>query len=328
MSQMKAAVFKAPGQPLAVQEVPEPVIGEDEMLLKVRYCGICGTDIHASREGPFAAPPETVFGHEFVGEIVRLGKNLEGGAFARGDRVTSLPFIGDKTIGLGAIPGAYSEYVKVGHELVVKLPPELDDRRAALIEPLAVGLHAVRMAGGVGGKNILIVGAGPIGLTCAVWCRFFGAARVVISEKSPARLAKAGELGFADQIGPAADVGEAFTALAGAAPDIQFECVGAPGVMQECISRAPKLGLIMGIGLCDQPDTLMPLAAFSKELRIQWALGYEKADFEFAIDMCTRGRIDASAMITDEVSLDEVPKIFEQLRAPAGQCKVLIDLAR
>lgn len=325
---MKAAVFLGPGRPLAIQEMPEPEISPEEMLLKVRFCGICGTDIHASREGPFAAPPNTVFGHEFVGEIVRLGDRLKGGAFAVGDRVTSLPFIGGQTIGLGAIPGAYGEYVKVGHELVVGLPAELDDRRAALIEPLAVGLHAVRMAGSVAGRKVLVIGAGPIGLTTALWCRFFGAGRLVISEMSEARIRKARELGFADLIDPAEDVGARFRQLTGSDPEIQFECVGAPGLLQACIDRAPKLGLIMGIGLCDEPDTIQPLPAFTRELRIQWAVGYEKADFEFAIDMCVAGRMDASAMITDEVSLDEVPEAFERLRTPTDQCKVLIDLTR
>ena len=143
---MKAAVFPGPGKPLEIRDVPAPEIAEDEMLLRVRRCGICGTDIHASREGPFQAPPETVFGHEFVGEIIEIGSTLAGGEFNVGDRVTSLPFIGDKTIGLGAITGAYSEFVKVGHELVVKVPDDLDDDRAALIEPLAVGLHSVKIS--------------------------------------------------------------------------------------------------------------------------------------------------------------------------------------
>ena len=140
---MKAAVFEGPGRPLAIKEVPTPKIGDAEMLVKVRRCGICGTDIHASREGPFMAPQETVFGHEFVGDIVEVGAAVPREKFAPGDRVTSLPFIGEKTIGLGEISGAYSEYVKVGHELVLKIPESLDDDHAALIEPLAVGLLVI-----------------------------------------------------------------------------------------------------------------------------------------------------------------------------------------
>jgi len=90
--------------------------------------------------------------------------------------------------------------------------------------------------------------------------------------------------------------------------------------------RAPKRGLIMGIGVCDHPDTITPLVAFGKELTIQWAVGYDKEDFEFTIAMMLQGRIDASAMVTDVISLSAVPEAFEALKSPSHQCKVLIDL--
>ena len=257
-----------------------------------------------------------------------IDRTLVGKGFEVGERVPSLPFIGDATIGLGQITGAYSEFVKVGHELVVKLPDALDDQTGALVEPLAVGLHSVKMAVGVSEKNILIIGAGPIGLSCAIWCRFFGAKNIVLSEMSPARLDMARQFGFSDFVDPAGDIATDFTKITGGDPQIQFECVGATGLMQECIGRAPKQGLIMGIGVCDNPDTIMPLVAFVKELRIQWAVGYEKEDFEFTIDMMVAGRIDASAMVTEVVSLNEVPQIFESLRSPGAQCKVMIDLTR
>ncbi len=296
------------------------------MLVKVSHCGICGTDIHASREGPFMAPPETIFGHEFSGEIIEIGSALQGKDFAIGDRVTSLPFIEEKTIGLGEITGAYSEYVKVGYDLVVKLPDEISDRDGALIEPLAVGLHSVKMAGSVSEKDVLIIGAGPIGLTCAIWCRFFGARNIVISEMSPARLDMAKQFGFSQFADPARDVGAQFLDYTGREPNIQFECVGAVGILQECIMRAPNKGLIMGIGVCDNPDTIVPLTAFIKELTLQWAVGYDKEDFEFTIDMLVAGRIDASPMVTDIVSLAEAPAAFENLSKPGTQCKVLINL--
>ena len=323
---MKAAVFSKPGEPLTIKEVNKPEISDDEMLVEVKRCGICGTDIHASRAGAFMAPPNTIFGHEFSGEIVAIGKNLKSGNFSLGDRVTSLPFIGEKTIGLGDITGAYSQFVKVGHDLVVKLPDAIDDLNGALVEPLAVGLHSVKMAGSVSEKNILVIGAGPIGLACAIWCRFFGARTIVISEMSPARLDMAAKFGFSDFVDPEDDISAQFSSIAGAGPDIQFECVGAVGMIQQCIERAPKRGLIMGIGVCDNPDTIVPLLAFIKEVRIQWAVGYDKEDFELTIDMMVAGRIDASPMVTDVVSLDDVPDIFEKLRTPTNQCKVIIDL--
>ena len=338
---MKAAVFTSPGKPLVIKERDKPRITPDEMLVKVARCGICGTDIHASREGPFMAPPDTVFGHEFSGEIVAIGANLEGRDFALGDRVTSLPFIGDKTIGLGEISGAYSEFVKVGYDLVVKLPDALDDLNGALVEPLAVGLHSINMAVShahrqVAGKKILIIGAGPIGLSCAIWCRFFGAGHLIISEISPARRDLARKLGFTDFIDPtavdtgqdaASRIADQFEAIAHGGPDIQFECVGAPGLLQQCIEQAPRRGLVMAIGVCDHPDTLSPLMALTKEVSIQWAVGYEKKDFEYTIAMMVAGRIDALSLVTDIVSLDELPAVFEQLRTPTNQGKVIIDLS-
>ncbi|MEM9623484.1 MAG: zinc-binding dehydrogenase [Pseudomonadota bacterium] len=325
---MRAAVFTGPGAPLSIQDIDKPEIASDEILVRVSHCGICGTDIHASREGPFMAPPNTVFGHEFSGEIVEVGNALSASDLAVGDRVTSLPFIKDQTIGLGAVTGAYAEFVKVDPASVVRIPSELDDLNGALVEPLAVGLHSVKMAAGVDEKRVLIIGAGPIGLACAIWCRFFGARHVVISEMAPARIAMASTLGFNDIIDPTGDVTSQFTDITSGDPDVQFDCVGAPGILQQCIERAPRRGLIMGIGLCDHPDTIVPLVAFSKELKIQWAVAYDKEDWDFTIQMMIDGRIDGSPMITNVVSLDELPDVFEALRSPTDQCKVIIDLRR
>ncbi|MEM7000278.1 MAG: zinc-binding dehydrogenase [Pseudomonadota bacterium] len=325
---MRAAVFTGPGSPLSIQDIAKPEIADDELLVRVSHCGICGTDIHASREGPFQAPPNTVFGHEFSGEIAAVGSALTDGQFDVGDRVTSLPFLKDQTIGLGAVTGAYAEFVKVDPASVVRIPAGLDDLNGALVEPLAIGLHSVKMAQGVSEKRILIIGAGPIGLACALWCRFFGARNIVISEMSPARIEMARTLGFTDIVDPTADVVAQFDAVTGGELEVQFDCVGAPGILQQCIERAPKRGLIMGIGLCDHPDSIVPLVAFSKELRIQWAVAYDKEDWDFTIQMMIEGRIDGSAMITNVVSLDELPEVFEALRSPTDQCKVIIDLRR
>ncbi len=322
---MRAAVFTGPGEPLSIQEIDKPAIADDEILVQVANCGICGTDIHASREGPFMAPLNTVFGHEFSGEIVELGSAVDASEFSIGDRVTSLPFIKDLTVGISS-NGAYAEFVKVDPASVVKIPDALDDLNGALIEPLAIGLHSVKMTEGVSEKSVLIIGAGPIGLACAIWCRFFGARHIVVSEMSEARISMAKKLGFNDIVDPAGDVAAQFKDITGQDAEIQIECVGAPGLMQQCIERAPSRGLIMGIGVCDAPDTIVPLMAFSKELRIQWAVAYDKEDWDLTIEMMINGRIDGTAMITNVVSLDELPEIFEALRSPTDQCKVIIDL--
>lgn len=322
---MKAAIFAGPGQPLKVVEQPMPEIDDQQMLVRVSYCGICGTDIHVTREGPFMVPPNTVLGHEFSGRIAALGAAVEDGHFAVGDRVVSLPYIGKQLIGFGENPGGYGEYIRVGYDLVLKIPDAISDRDAALVEPFSVGLHAVEKAGSVGQKNVLIIGAGPIGLACAIWCRLRGARQVLISERVPARAAMAVAMGF-QTLNADGDVGADFTATAGACVDIQFECVGAPGMLQACIERASTGGLIIGVGVCDQPDQIEPLGAVLKELCIQWVLAYQLSDFAKTLDAMLAGELEHAALITDVVTLEQLPAAFEALREPIDQCKVLVDL--
>jgi (R,R)-butanediol dehydrogenase/meso-butanediol dehydrogenase/diacetyl reductase len=343
---MKAAVFKEVGQPLQVETVPDPVPREDGLVMKVGYCGICGTDLHATREGLTTACCGQILGHEYVGEIVEVGSRAEGD-WQVGDKVCAMPFLAcghcaacatgrffecqDKLVpGIDA-PGGFAEFVNTGSRETLLLPQDLPLERAALIEPLAVGIHAVRVARLAAGSRVLVIGAGPIGLTVALWCRFFGAREVVVSEMAPTRAELAKQMGATAVIQPdPADTAEALLArycdVAGGPPDIVFECVGAPGLIQQAIEMAPHGGKIVPVGVCEQPDTFMPLTGLFKELQIQFAIAYNKDDFETSVAMLGEGRIDISPMITDVVSLEEMPEAFEALRTPSHQCKVLTRL--
>jgi 2-desacetyl-2-hydroxyethyl bacteriochlorophyllide A dehydrogenase len=335
---VKAAVFKEVGSPMVVESVEDPSAAEDQLVVKVSYCGICGTDLHSTREGAATVACDSILGHEFVGEVVEVGKDLKN-VWADGDRVCSLPFLSCghcaacvtgrpfecaaiKCTGLDQ-PGGFAEYVKTGALETIKLPDQLEMETAALIEPLAVGLHAVRVAGLQAGQRVLITGAGPIGLAVAQWARFLGARDVVISEFAQQRKALATQLGATAVIDPAADLAEQFRDASGGEPDMIFECVGVPGLMQQCIEVAPRHGKIVVVGVCEQPDTFMPFLALVKELQMQFAIAYTRDDFETVIAMLAQGRIDPSKMVTDIVSLDEMPAAFEALRTPSHQCKVL-----
>lgn len=339
---MKAAVFKEVGQPMVVENVPDPTPDENQLVVKVGYCGICGTDLHSTREGDAAVPCNTVLGHEFVGHVVEVGKGAES-QWSIDDPVCSLPFLGCGTClacvsgspfrcptvqltGL-QVPGGFAEYVKVGAPETILLPGDLELERAALIEPLAVGLHALRIGGMKAGQRVLITGAGPIGLAVAMWARFLGARDVVISEFAEQRKALATQLGASAVIDPAANLAEQFADASGGAPDIIFECVGAPGLMQQCVEIAAPNSTIVPVGVCEQPDTFVPMLALIKELKMQFAIAYSRDDFETVVAMLAQNRIDASAMVTDIVSLEEMPSAFEALRTPSSQCKVLTRLS-
>jgi (R,R)-butanediol dehydrogenase/meso-butanediol dehydrogenase/diacetyl reductase len=338
---MQAAIFRALGKPLEIAEQPEPEPGPEELILRVKGCGICGSDLHAASIPP-GLPANCVMGHEFAGEVVELGRDV-GTRFRVGDRVCALPYIGCgrcalclsgdgircekiQPTGLGVVPGAYAEFVKVGANETLRLPESVSYRAGALVEPLSVGLHAVHVARLEPGAHVLVIGAGPIGLAVTAWARCFGARTVMVSEKAPGRRALAEKFGATHVIDPGSEMpGPAFVKAAGAAPDVIFECVGVPGLIQQTILLAPPRGRIVVVGVCMQPDTLFPMIAIVKEISLHFVLGYRKQDFQLTLDMLAAGRIAGEAMITDVVGLDALPGAFEALKQPTTQCKVMLE---
>ena len=341
---MKAAVFRGVGRPLSIEDVALPQAGAGELVLRVHYCGVCGSDLHATHPGLFVVPDGTVLGHEFSGEIVESGS----ADWKVGQRITALPnnacaecraqgFQQCKD-GLGMIcpqnrltgfspkrPGALAQYVKVPAGQAIALPSGVGDQEGAMIEPLAVGLHAVD-AGQVSlGARVLVIGAGPIGLAVTAFARQAGAAHVVVSELASGRRAIAADFGATALIDPATeDVGAAFARAAGAPPDVIFECVGVAGLIPQCVDLSKPRGRIVVVGVCPTEDRVTPQRAMAKELSIQFIMGYGKTDWRRVLDLLDAGRIAPGAMVTDSVSLDELPAAFEALRRPTGQIKLLV----
>jgi len=338
---VRAAVFHEVGKPLVVETVPDPKPGPGELVLAVKACGICGTDVHGAKHPP-GLPHGTVMGHEFAGEVVELGSGSDPG-FAVGDRVCAVPFIGcgscrgclsgdpfacptANPTGLGVVSGAYAEFVKVRSEFSLALPESLSYAEGALVEPLSVGLHAVKQSRLCAGERVLVIGAGPIGLVTATWAKLFGARDVIVSELAPGRLALAEHFGASGVIDASREeVGPAFERLAGGAPDLVFECVGVPGLLQQSVSLVRPRGRVCVVGMCTQPDTLMPASAMIKEIEMIFVLAYRSADFALSIDMLDRERIAGLPMITERVGLDDLPTAFQALFHPTTQCKIILE---
>ncbi len=338
---MKAAVFHAPGEALTIEDVPVPQATGADLVLQVKGCGICGSDLHVSDQ-PGGLPAGTVMGHEFAGEVVEVGPEVRD-RWKVGDRVVSQPFIGCgrcaaclsgdgircaeiKTTGLGGVPGAYAEYVRVGDAESLRLPDSVAWRDGALVEPLAVGLHAVNEAALTPGENVLVIGAGPIGLATALWARFQGARSVVVSEKAAGRLALAERFGATATIDASREmVANAFAREAGAPPDVIFECVGVPGMIQQCVGLAPARSRVIVVGVCMQPDTFFPGMAIVKEITLKFVVAYRKQDFALTIDMLDAERITGEGMVTDVIGLDGFAEAFQALKQPTTQCKVMLE---
>jgi (R,R)-butanediol dehydrogenase/meso-butanediol dehydrogenase/diacetyl reductase len=288
-------------------------------------------------------PAGSVMGHEFAGEVMEVGSAIKG-QWKVGERVAGFPYIycgecaGCRaagtgfgvcekgiSVGLGQSHGAYAEFVRIGATGAHKLPSVVNFHEGAMIEPLSVGLHAVDKAGMQRGATVLVIGAGPVGLSVMLWAKFLGARHVIVSDRAELRAKMAARFGATDAVDPSKALVPQVEAIAGKGPDIIFECVGAPGLINETMMMAPRNCKIVVAGVCQQMDMIMPLMGIVKELTLQFVLGYRPADFDYVIDMIAKDRVDVEHMITDVVNLDGLPAAFEALRKPVHQCKVMLE---
>jgi (R,R)-butanediol dehydrogenase/meso-butanediol dehydrogenase/diacetyl reductase len=275
-------------------------------------------------------------GHEFSGEVVEAAGGLRAG-----ERVCALPVLScgrcercksglgmycaqQRALGLGQAAGAFAEYVAVAPHEVVRLPAGVDDAHGALVEPLAVALHALGVSGLRAGERCLVIGAGPIGLALALWARHFGAAEVIVSERAAGRRALAEKLGATRVVDPEReDLGAVLAAGAPGGADVVFEAVGARGLIQASIEHVRFRGRVVVAGVCIPPDTFQPATAVLKEASLQFVLAYERSDFERTVELLEQGRIEPGPMISACVGLAAVPAAFDALERPE-QGKVLV----
>lgn len=338
---MRAAFFHEAGRPLSIGQMADPTPGPDDAVIAVARAGICGSDLHITQYG--AAPAGTVLGHEFAGEIVALGSNV-GDGWRIGDRVTALPLhacnhceacdqhlpaLCRSNVFTGTTmqkPGAYADFVVARGSMLQRLPAGVSFDEGAMVEPLAVAHHALELASMPKGASVLVLGAGPIGAAVALFARLGGARHVVVSERSDVRRQRALNVGATAVIDPLGEnVGERFRALTGRAPEIVFECVGVPGLIQEAIALAGVRGRVLVAGVCFGDDTINPLTAFANEVSLQFSQCYTEANFAQVIDLIAKGDAKVRPLHTETISFAQLPDTFEALRTAVGQCKVLID---
>lgn len=338
---------------LRLEDVPEPAApGPGEALVEVSFCGICGTDLGEYTSGPVmiregahpltGATPPMVLGHEFSGRVVALGPDLQGPAV--GQRVTVDPCWrcgqcfwcrrGDYhicryggSVGL-ASDGALARQVLVPAAGLVPLPDAVDDAVAALTEPLAVGLHAVRRGGVQPGDRLLVLGMGPIGAAVLLAARASGATEVYVSEPSAGRRDLALRLGATEAFDPTAvDVRKETYLLAGRiGPDVVFECTGSPRLLPVAVSSARRGGRVVLVGIGHGAAEVEPGQVVPYEREVVGSLGY-RHDLPSVVGLVAAGLIDPRPLITRTVPLeDAIEGAFDVLRDDRGeQMKILVD---
>jgi len=330
---VKAARYYGQGD-IRVDDIPEPTPGPGQVQVAVDWCGICGSDLHEFLEGPIFIPPQgsphpitgaelpaVVMGHEFAGVVSGVGADVTG--VTEGDRVAVEPYYvcGECSacaagrynicrklgfIGLSGFEGGFAETCVVDQKWVHQLG-DLPTDVGALVEPLAVAYHAVRLSGLKPGGAAVVYGAGPIGLVTVASLKATGAGQVISVEPAAARKAKATVAGADVVLDPTeTEVGDAVRDLTGGAgADVAFECAGIDAVLASAIGAVRPGGRVVNVAIWGHPATVQMNDLVLSEVDVIGSLAY-CGDHPDTIKLLQDGKVAADQFITGRIALDDI----------------------
>ncbi|EOR27059.1 2,3-butanediol dehydrogenase [Cytobacillus oceanisediminis] len=332
---------------IRLENIEEPQVAQGKVKIKVKWCGICGSDLHEYLGGPIFIPVDqphpltneiapVTLGHEFSGEIVEIGEGVSD--YQVGDRVVVEPIFAthghqgaynlDENmgfLGLAGGGGGFSEYVSVDTELLHKLPDELSYEQGALVEPSAVALYAVRSSKVQAGDTAAVFGCGPIGLLVIEALKAAGATDIYAVELSPERQAKAEELG-AIVINPAEyeDVVAELIHRTNGGVDVSFEVTGVPVVLKQAIQSTSIAGETVIVSIWEKGAEILPNDIVIKERTIKGIIGYRDV-FPSVLNLMRKGYFSADKLVTKKIKLDDViEEGFQSLISEKNQVKILV----
>ena len=338
---MKAVAIKDVKQ-FEIKEIPEPNPDGKKVIIEVSKTGICGSDIHYWVNGE---PKGLIMGHEFSGVVLDPGDRLD---LIKGDRVTALPISpcgkceacqnGDvqfcpetwnQAVGLSVDnPGGLTSKIAVRSDMVIKVPDNIQDEEVAMVEPLAVGLHAAHLGRIAVGDDVLVIGAGIIGLASAEFAKKEGASYVAITETNKARGEKAVDLKVADEYYDATDkdLVSKLMAKTNGGFDVVIECVGNGTAVNSALSLVKPGGIVVLVGVATDAVPTYTVMAVMKELVVQGAIAYTYNEFKSCIDLIARKQVDVLKFVDDIVPLERVQEAYERLTSGTDAAvKILVD---
>jgi len=342
---MKALLLSQYNQ-LDIADLPAPVPGEDEILVRVAACGICGSDVHGYDGTSGRRIPPIVMGHEAAGVVASVGAGVS--KFKPGDRVTfdSTVYCGQcefclrgeinlcnnrQVVGVSCgdyrRAGAFAEYVVVPQRICYHLPEGLEFQEAAMLEAVSVALHAVRVSEMKGGETALVIGAGMIGLLTLQAAKAAGASKVLIADIDPTRLQTAQSIG-ADEtllLSGGELVKEILRRTGGKGVDLVLEAVGREETIAASISSVRKGGTVTLIGNIS-PEVKIPLqVVVSRQIRLQGSCA-SSGEYPQAMELLATGKIKVKPLITAVAPLSDGPRWFARLHAgEPNLMKVVLD---
>ena len=338
---MKAAILEDIKK-FKIADVDAPKPDNNKVIIDIIKTGICGSDIHNWDAGE---PKGLIMGHEFTGKVVNPGSRTD---LKIGDRVTALPIspcgnceacetgnpqycseTWTHAIGLSLDnPGGLTSTIAIRPDMVLKLPDNITDEEGAMVEPTAVGLHAVHLADIRVGDKVLIVGGGIIGLVSAMFAKLEGAEFVAVSETNEARGKKSVKLNVADDWFDAKDenfLNNIFTKIPNGF-DVVIDCSGTTKAVESELMTVKPGGTIILVGVSPKPIEFASVIAVMKELTIKGAIAYTKEEFKTCISLMANKKIDVMKFVDDIVPLEEIQKAYERLTSGTDDAvKIMID---
>ena len=333
----------------AIEERKLRKVGPKDAVVKVDYCGICGSDLHAWSAGGAVYEYGTLMGHEATGTVEEAGPDVLG--LKPGDRVAINGFTpcGQcvacrnglanaclnnmiRTIGqTSVLDGAFADYIWLPDVDVtaVKMPDGLSSAEGAFTEPAATVVHAIRISRFQVGDTVAVVGAGPIGLLCISALQAAGAGQVIVSQSPGPRAELAMKFGASAVINPRDEsnpVGEQIRGLTDGGADIVIECAGSPPALQQSIDMARPGGQVILVGVNEQPTPIIPTTLIFGEIDVKGSLAWDHKDFRIAVDFMASGQVDVKPLISDTIRLADIQKKgFERLNEDRSLIKVLVE---
>jgi len=304
---MKAAIYRGV-KDIRVEEVPEPKAGPGEVKVKVKYCGICGSDLHEYQHGLF---PESHFGHEACGEIVEVGPEVKG--YYGGDRV--IPFN----------KGAYAQYMVCPQERLLKISSAMSWERAATVEPLSVAAYSVEKSDPKPGVTALITGAGPVGLMTILGLKAVGVETIYVTEVSEMRRKKAEEMGATGTCNPLnAGVSSWIKELtSGTGVDFAFESVGVEASLKDCLTSVRFQGKVIVQGIFTDRVPIHMLGFVTRETVM---MGTNSANPSLAMSWIEEKGVKPEMMVTKTIPLEKISEGFEILTQKIKkEIKILVE---
>lgn len=325
-----------------IGEIDVPVSDGNNVIIDVKKCGICGSDIHYWDAGE---PVGLVMGHEYCGVVSDIGSRED---LKVGDRVTALPIspcghcsacltgnpqycpdTWSHATGLSLTnPGALAPKMAIRPDMVLKVPDNVSDEEVAMVEPSAVGLHAVHLANIKVGEKVLVIGGGIIGLVTAMFAKMEGASYVALSETNNARGDKSVRLGVADEWYDAKDTKmlEKMSLKTNGGFDVVLDCCGNSPAVSSALMAVRPGGRVILVGVSLGTVTIPTVVAVMRELTIQGSIAYTKEEFQTCIDLMAGKKIEVLKFVDDIVGLDGVQKAYERLTSGDDDAvKILVD---